>query len=137
MQHNILEAITRSFIYLDEKTLMRLYTALVRPHVEYAKPVWNPRLKRNIEAGENIQRRATKIIPGIRDLSYKERLEHLNLPTLAYRRIRGDMIETYKMLKGYYDKEVSNLLPLHSEYVENPDQVRGHSKKLYKKRPKL
>ena len=44
-----------------------------------------------ITALENVQCRATKLIPGYKELDYKERLKRLNLPTLSYRRLRGDM----------------------------------------------
>ena len=47
---------------------------------------------------EEVQKRATKLIPGFYNLSYQERLQRLKLPTLAYRRAHGDMIEVYKML---------------------------------------
>ena len=70
-----------------------LYKVLVRPHLEYANQIWTPHLIKNITAVENVQRRATKMIPGLRDLEYEQRLFKLRLPTLAYRRLRGDMIE--------------------------------------------
>jgi hypothetical protein len=57
---------------------------------------------------ENIQRRATKLIPGLSDLSYEDRLRRLKLPSLSYRRSRGDMIEVYKIMSGKYDPEISN-----------------------------
>ena len=47
---------------------------------------------------ERVQRRATKILPNLKDLEYTERLRHLNLPTLAYRRVRGDLIQVYTRL---------------------------------------
>ena len=50
--------------------------------------------------------RATKIIGHIKSMSYIERLKHLNSPTLEYRRLRGDMIETYKLINEKYDKNV-------------------------------
>ena len=49
---------------------------------------------------ENVQRRATKLIPILSGLSYEERLKKLKLPTLKYRRLRGDMIEVFKILMG-------------------------------------
>ena len=55
---------------------------------------------------ENIQRRATKLIPGLSDLSYEDRLRRLKLPSLSYRRSRGDMIEIYKIMSGKYDPEI-------------------------------
>ena len=81
---------------------------------------------------ENVQKRATKQVPGLKDLSYEQRLRTLNLPTLAYRRLRGDLIETYKILTGKYDQAVSDL------FVMNSNQTtRGHKYKLFKKRPRL
>ena len=63
-------------------------------------------VKKHIEAIENVQRRATlcsKQIPRLSSLSYEDRLRKLKLPTLAYRRSCGDMIELYKILTGKYD----------------------------------
>ena len=65
---------------------------------------------KHIEDLENVQRRATKTIPGFKDLDYNVRLRKLSLPTLAYRRTRGDMIQVFKMLhenpKVSYDKAI-------------------------------
>ena len=72
-------------------------------------------VKKHIEAIENVQRRASKQIPGISSLSYVDRLRKLKLPTLAYKRSRGDMIELYKILTGKYDEDVSNLLRTRDE----------------------
>ena len=58
---------------------------------------------KHITALENFQRRATKLIPGYKEPHYKERLMRLNLSTLSYRRLKGDMIEIYKILTGIYD----------------------------------
>ena len=61
---------------------------------------------------EGVQRRATKQIPGLKDLPYPERLKTLKLPSLSFRRLRGDMIEVYKILSGKYDKEACSILKL-------------------------
>jgi hypothetical protein len=52
----------------------------------------------HVDKIESVQKRATKQTPGFNNLSYPERLKKLKLPTMAYRRIRGDMIETYKII---------------------------------------
>ena len=119
--------IRRTYQHLDKNTFTLLYKALVRPHLEYCNQAWHPHLRKHIDAIENVQRRATRLIPGMSDLSYPERLEALDLPTLAYRRLRGDMIETYKILTERYDKEVCGDL-----LQANLRQSRGHNLKLYK-----
>jgi hypothetical protein len=68
-----------------------------------------PYLKKHIDMIENIQRRATKLIPGLSDLSYEDRLRRLRLPSLSYRRSRGDMIEVYKIMSGKYDPEINKV----------------------------
>ena len=70
--------------------------------------VWTPHLVKYIKAIESVQRRATKMIPTIKDLLYSERLKKLKLPTLAYRRARGDMIEVYNIVTDIYDPKTTN-----------------------------
>ena len=135
--NNIMGVIRRTFKTLDEYTFPRLFKALVRPHLEYANPVWSPQLKKDIIAVENVQRRATKQLPGLRDLSYSQRLQRLKLPTLAYRRMRGDIIECYKLLTGIYDYRVSDILPKYEDNVGRASQLRGHNMKLYSRRARL
>ena len=86
----------------------RLFAAIVRPHLEYAAPIWNPYNKDMINIIENVQRRATMQVEGFRNKTYRERLEDMKLPTLKYRRYRGDMIECYKISHGLYDNEIIN-----------------------------
>ena len=93
--------IRRSFSYLDGTLLTKLYTSFVRPHLEYATAVWSPSLKKNIHSIENVQRRATKLIENLKNLTYTERLKKLDLPTLFYRRLFNDMVEVYKHLHVY------------------------------------
>ena len=86
--------IRRSFTTLNKTNFPPLFKALVRSHLEYASSVWSPYKQKHKEAIEKVQRRATKQLPGMKDISYQERLEILKLPTLVYRITRGDMIET-------------------------------------------
>ena len=86
-------------------------------------------IRKNITALENVQRRATKLIPGFKDMTYENRLRKLKLPTLAYRRKRGDMIEAFKLTSGLYDTALPSLLE-----IQKNTRTRGHSKKLYQHR---
>ena len=123
--------IRRSFVQLDGENFRWLFKAIVRPHLEYLNAVWYPWRKLDMIALENVQRRATKMIPGFKNMSYPERLRQLELPTLKYRRLRGDMIETYKIITGIYDPEASL-----SPRLEGDRRTRGHRYKLLKTRRK-
>ena len=82
---------------------------------------------------EYIQRRATKLIPTLKTLTYEERLGKINLPTLVYRRARGDMIETYNILTGIYDRNIGEDLLI----IQEDTSTRGHTKNIYKRRSQL
>ena len=125
--NSVMGVIRRTLEFLDQKTFKLLYTSLVRSHLEYANQVWNPYLKKHIDMLENVQRKSTKLIPGLSNISYEERLKILNLPSLAYRRIRDDMIEMYKILSGKYDPDVSNFIQLRQKSC-----TRGHRYKVFK-----
>ena len=76
---------------------------MVRSHLEYAGSVWSPHKVSYIKKLEKVQMRVTKLFYPIRNLSYDGTLRYLNLPTLYYRRLRGDMITVYKMITGLND----------------------------------
>ena len=78
-----------------------LYKTIVRPHLEYCIQGWGPYRKKDIDTLEGIQRRATNIIPELRDLSCEERLKECGLTILETRTLRGDQIEVSKILNGY------------------------------------
>ena len=93
---------------------------------------WNPHMIKHIEAIESVQRRATKLVPKIKNLTYPDRLKALNLPTLSYRRLRGDMIEVYKIIANIYDSNTcQNILNFCQNNVVN---LRGHQYTLEHKR---
>ena len=125
--------IRRSFLFLDAEMFLTLYKSIVRPHLEYANQVWAPQLKKHKEMLENVQRRATKMIPGFRSLSYPDRLKKLKLPSLTYRRLRGDLIEIYKILSEKYDPDVTKgFIKLRDECVApGAPQTRGNTQKIY------
>ena len=95
--NSVIGLIRRSFMHLDKEMFLTLYKSLIRPQLEYANQVWSPRLAKHITMIENVQRRATKLVPELSEQTYEERLKELELQTLAYRRLRGDLIEVYKI----------------------------------------
>ena len=124
--------IKKGFDCLDKEMFMYLYPVLIRPLLEYCVQIWSPHKQGDIDLLERVQRRATKIVPALRNLSYAERLQRLNLTTLEERRIRGDMIETYKILTGKEDINPSKFFTM--------AQTRGdpnlrHNMRIYKPGP--
>ena len=98
--NQILGLISRTFVSRERKLILTLYKSLVRPHLDYSVQAWRPFLKKDIETLERVQRRATRMVEGLKNIPYEERLKRLNLTTLETRRLRADMIEVYKMFHG-------------------------------------
>mgnify|MGYP003422120574 FL=1 len=98
----VLGMIRRSFVCKDREIILQLYKSLVRPHLEYCFQAWRPHLQKDIDLIEGVQRRATKMIPNLKNKAYEERLNNLNLTTLETRRLRGDLIEVFKICKGIH-----------------------------------
>ena len=126
--NRMLGMIRRAYTYKDGGTIKKLYTSLIRPILEYGNAAWVPSLKREQQQIENVQRRATKMVPELRNLQYTDRLRVMKLPSMYYRRARGDMIEVYKYLHGQYNVEKVPLL------LDEIRVTRGHSRRLKKER---
>ncbi len=77
---------SKNIFDVDEELVKKINTSFIRPTLEYAAVVWNPHLKKHIEKIEKVQRAATRWVPCVRNLSYKERLKKLQLLTLTERR---------------------------------------------------
>ena len=124
--NSILGLIKRSFSVLDKNTLPRLYTAMVPPHLEYGNVIWGPHYKGGIKAIEKVQKRATKIVPSLKNVHYVRRQETLHLPSLVYRRKRGDMIMCFKMMS----KQVN--VDMNTYFTMNNFKTSGHEYKILK-----
>ena len=122
--NGIMGLIRRTFSYLDGETFKKLYSSFVRPHLEYANSVWSPHLRKHIKMLESVQIRGTKLVDGMKTMSYQERLQALDLPTLLHRRDRGDMIQVWKHFNSY---EKSTLSP---NFRPIPRTIRGHQFQL-------
>ena len=107
--------IGRTFEFKSDKVVLTLFNALVRPHLEYCVQFWSPYYRKDIEKLERVQRRATKLIPRLRNKPYEERLKELNLFSLEKRRLRGDLIEVFKMIRGFANVTISDYVTIDQE----------------------
>ena len=112
--------------------VIRLYKSIVRPHIDYCIQAWRPHHASDIVMLERIQKRATRMIEECKGMAYTQRLNMCILTTLETRRLRADLIEVYKIIKGKEGIDKDRLFIM-AENMENKG-TRGHSKKLYRKR---
>ncbi|KAJ8045128.1 hypothetical protein HOLleu_08066 [Holothuria leucospilota] len=120
----------RSFTYLDHSTFMLLYS--VSTCRVWKNQVWNPCSVKHTTLIENVQRRATELVPGLKYLPCDQRLAVLDLPTLSYRRLRpGGMAEVYKIVSGKRCNCLQLIL-----FCEDCS-TREHPHKIYKRRSRL
>jgi ribonucleases P/MRP protein subunit RPP40 len=110
----------RAFKSRSRNVILPLYKSVIRPLVEYASPVWNPLLRKDVAEIESVQRHITKKIKEVRGLSYEERLRALGLPTLEQRRLLFDILQCYKIVRRI-DTCVGVLCLRH-----RPANTRGH-----------
>ena len=87
---------------VDQQSLYSLYSALVRPHLEYAAPVWDPHLAKDITKLENVQRFAVKMCSKQWDLGYQDLLELSQLPTLQNLRLYLKLCTLHIIIHGYF-----------------------------------
>ena len=123
--NKILAMIRHTFTYKTRETILPAYKSLIRPMLEYCQEIWQPHLAKDIDLIESVQRRATKLIYELREMSYDDRLKELGLFKLSARRARGDMITVFKIMNGLMSIDKEKLLT-----VRHSQTSRTHYKKL-------
>ena len=117
--------IVRNMITRERNVMLTIYKSLIRPHLEYCVQLWNPAVAHGnwqiILELEAVQRRFTRLIKDISTLPYNDRLEILKLTTLAERRLRGDLIETFKIVNNIaeYGENIYKISRSGSNIVSN------------------
>jgi ribonucleases P/MRP protein subunit RPP40 len=127
--NSVLGMIKRNITFKSKEVIVRLYKSLVRPRLEHCVQAWSPHLRKDIDMLERVQRRATKLIEGYRDICYEDRLRKTGLISLEKRRVRGDLIQTFKIMKRFDKVDYRDFFE-----ISNVGKTRGHSLKLTKKR---
>ena len=97
----VLGQICQAFHFRDRNIFLKLYKQYVRVHLEFCTPAWSPWTAGDVELLEQVQKRAVRNISGLKGNTYEEKLQELGLTTLKDRRLRTDLIQTFKILKGF------------------------------------
>ena len=121
--------IFRSFKCKNAEIIKPLYKSLVRPHLDYCVQAWRPHLQKDIAVLESVQRRATRMIQECKNKRYEDRLIILHLTTLETRRLRADLLLTFKILNGLDGIHENKIFV---RRTVNGICTRGHNLKLFK-----
>ena len=81
----------RRFNKANSDTLLQLYLTMVRPHLKYASPVWNPSTRKQVKKIEDVEKFAMKVVTRRWDAGYQELLNMVNIPSIESRRLQSCM----------------------------------------------
>ena len=95
----------------NSSSLLQLYLAYIRPHLEYAAPVWDPHQQGLINSLERVQKFALKVCTKHWSSEYESLLQACNLPTLASRRHYLKLGLLYQIVNGHLNFPVAPIVP--------------------------
>ena len=121
--NSALGLISRSFQYRTKTVLVPLYKTFVRPRMEYAVAVWSPWMRKDEEVLERVQQRFIRMLSDVKGTTYEEKLKDVGLTTLSERRVRGDMIETFKVMRGFNRVERDDWFSIQEESGHRPTRL--------------
>lgn len=124
-------SIRRAFQSITPILFKKIFSSYIRPILEFGLPSSFPMSKGEAVLIEQVQRRGSRCILGYKDFNYSERLKRMNLFSLEYRRLRGDLIYTRRIILGELGFELSRYFNLKHDSI-----TRGHHLKLFKTRRK-
>lgn len=130
IRHFALLVCIATHLSYSPKSFRILVTTYIRPILEYCSSIWNPYLVGQCEKIENVQRCALRILDGVhhQNLSYDQKLQIACLPTLQVRRCRGDLIETFKIIRGFYNLDCSEFFKFVADVHQYP--TTGHNMRI-------
>ena len=132
--------VTRTIICRSPEVMLKIYTSIVRPQLEFCVQLWSPLPSHGywglILSIENVQRSFTRMINGIGTLTYENRLKNLGLTTLLERRSRGDLIETFRIVTGIanYGQNLFNISRNGRNLVSRPGDQNAFKYSLLSRR---
>ena len=120
----VLRSVKRAFVHFDRETFNIVYNTYIRPYLEYCVQAWSPYYAKDILMLQKVQCRATKLVIGLKEFTYEERLTQLKLYRLEERRLQGVLIETFKLLTGKENIDPDQFFNININNLRD----RGHSK---------
>ena len=99
--NRMLGRLKNTFVSRSSSIWKKLYLAYIRPQLEFAVPIWSPYLEGDIKRIEDVQHKATRTPSELQGLPYDEKCRRWGIQSLRERRVRGDLIQKFKIEKNF------------------------------------